>query len=297
VRAKSEGIVVAVMLSVSFPASAAEPRELHINVGSSGAPLVATVHVEDYSATPIDLFAPAAKDDSPLTRLLKSYFVSGKAGDTKKFVSLFESQLRAGAADYYSAAEILRDQFVHLSSVRMSGVLYWGEYQFPQLQYEMKLEEGGTRRWTWSQPVHCGGDVCEMTDHFKNGQLGREINAAFANKQDAVPAPGAMLLPILPIADSARPPATSDPIVLQLNPASDQTRLAVSAVISGTVSSVYSLGSDVCVAVLKSPKDRSVRVLALQRKDAGWTIMPDPSSLDAWLILSSASTAQALQDR
>jgi hypothetical protein len=49
-------------------ASAAEPREVHIDVGSSHAPLIATAQVEDYRAAPIDLLTPAATGDFPMLR-------------------------------------------------------------------------------------------------------------------------------------------------------------------------------------------------------------------------------------
>ena len=64
-----------------------------------------------------------------------------------------------------------------------------------------------------------------------------------------------------------------------------------------TVSTVYSLGPDVCVALLKSDKGRALHLLPLQRAGNGWTIISHPADLKAWWVLSSISTYQALQNR
>src|SRR5688572_9513564 len=80
-------------LTACFTAHGAELREARIDVGSSSAPLIATVHVEDYRAAPIDLLAPVATADAPMTRLLKSVFEIGRAGDTKRVASLYEPHM------------------------------------------------------------------------------------------------------------------------------------------------------------------------------------------------------------
>jgi hypothetical protein len=294
-------------LAAGPTARAAELKEVHIDVGSSGAPLVATVHVEDYRTAPLDLLTPAATHDSSMTRFLKTYNEVARAGDVKKFVSLFAPDVGA-EEDSHHTPQSLREQFADLRSVRLSTVLHWGELQFGFVQYEAADGEGGTRRWTWAHAARCLGSSCQITGHFKNSLLGRIVITAFAEKggaQIAVP-PGSETLPILPaVADTSQRAVATDPIVLHLNRSSDATTRAASAIVSTltdkhapwTVDSVYSLGPDFCVALLRSNKDRALHLVPLQRAANGWTIISDPSSLDAWMVLSSISTYQALQNR
>lgn len=343
-------------LAAAPSARAAELKEVHIDVGSSGAPLVATVHVEDYRAAPLDLLTPAATHDSSMTRFLKTYNEVAKAGDVKKFVSLFAADVGA-EEDSHHTPQSLREQFADLRSVRLSAVLHWGELQFGFVQCEAADGEGGTRRWTWAHAARCVGGSCQIIGHFKNSLLGRIVTTAFAVRggaQIAVP-PGSETLPILPaVADASKQAVATDPIVLYLNRSSDTTTRAASTIVSTltdklsatspkqatfeqlaglysagtpstvevfqlgndvsaytygayiewyakhapwTVDSVYSLGPDLCVALLRSNKDRALHLLPLQRAAKGWTIISDPSSLDAWMVLSSISSYQALQNR
>lgn len=281
-------------------AGAAEAKGLHIGVGSNDAPLILTVRVEDYRAAPLDLLTPAASGDSLMTRFLKTYNEAGRAGDTKRFASLFEPEVAADPADHAEAVRELKEQFLAVRSVRLLAVLYWGDLQFGVVEQEIPLEQGGTRRWAWPHPARCVGDTCRIIGSFEIGRLGRVFAEAFVNKgsvQFAAPAQGETLLPILPAAsDFGHESGTTDPIVLHLIHASDSTTQAVTAAIApSTVSRVYSLGPDVCVAVLKSDKDRAVHLLPLQRTGKSWTKISEPSSLDAWRVLSSASTNRVLQ--
>jgi hypothetical protein len=286
-------------LAACSAAGAAELREVHIDIGSSRAPLVATVHVEDYRAAPLDLLKPAAASDSQMTRFLKTYYESGRAGDTKKFASLFGPEVHADE-DYYTT-QTLSEEFTGLRSVRMATVLHWGEYQLGFIEVEA---DTGRRRWSWAHAARCFGETCQISGHFENGRLGRTVAGAFAERgvvPVSVPPQGETLLPILPaVADTAQKSAATDPIVLHLNHASEQTTLAVRTVVgshaSGNVSSVYSLGPDVCVAVLASDKDHAVRLLPLQRAGNSWTIISDPSQIEAWQVLSSSSTSQAFRN-
>lgn len=291
-------------------AHAIEPREVHIDIGSSAAPLIATVHVEDYRAAPLDLLTPAATGDSRMTRFLKMYYEIGRSGDTKRVASLFERSMQAGVNEHYPTPQSLSDQFADLRSAHLSAVVYWGEHQFGVVEHEQAVAEGGTRRWMWPHATKCVGDTCQIIGHFQNSQLGRFVAAAFADKggvQFAAPAQGETPLPILPVAtDAAQKTVASDPIVLHLNRSSDRTTLAVTTAVStrpdsqrdpSTVSSVYSLGPNICVALLKSEQARTVQLLPLQRTASGWEIIADPSNLEAWRILSSTSAYQALQSR
>jgi hypothetical protein len=291
-------------------ARAIEPREVHVDIGSSDAPLIATVHVEDYRAAPLDLLKPAASGDSRMTRFLKTYYEIGRSGDTKRVASLFERSMQAGVNEHYPTPQSLSDQFADLRSAHLSAVVYWGEHQFGVVEHEQAVAEGGTRRWMWPHATRCVGDTCQIIGHFQNSQLGRVVAAAFADKGGvplAVPAQGETPLPILPVVtDAAQKTVATDPIVLHLNRSSDRTTLAVTTAVStlpdsqrgpSTVSSVYSLGPNVCVALLKSEQARAVNLLPLQRTASGWELIADPSSLDAWRILSSTSTYQALQSR
>ncbi|MFC4314342.1 hypothetical protein ACFPN2_35080 [Steroidobacter flavus] len=350
------GLALLAAFAVGSAAQAGEPREARINLGSSSAPLMATVEVEDYRSAPLDLLTPVVTGDSQMTRFLKAYYEIGRAGDIKKVASLFEPHLRAGVNDYYPTAQSLSEQFAGLRSVRMVAVLHWGEYQFGVVRHETALEEGGTRNASWSHAARCLGDTCQIGDHFTNSLLGRIVSAAFADKggvQVGAPAQVDTSLSMLPAAvDAARKVVATDPIVLHLNRASDQTASTVSKLVATltenlrvtsskqpaveklsvlysagtpksvavfqrgsevpaynysayliwfanhapwTVGSVYSLGPDVCVALLKSEHDRAVHLLPLQRAGTGWTIVSDPSSLDAWPVLSSISAYQALQ--
>lgn len=339
-------------LAVCFSAYAAEPREVHIDVGSSSAPLIATVHVDDYRAAPFDLLTPVAAGDPSMTRLLKTYFQSGRAGDTKTFASLYEPHLRADVNDHYPTSQLLREQFEHLRSVRGSAVLHWGEYQFGAIEYEAAVD-GGTRRWTGSHSARCVDTKCEMANHYENDQLGRFVSGAFADKgaaQVVTTEQAETLLPILPAADAGQKAVATHPVVLHLKGSADSTMRVATALASAlsdkvratkqssfeplavlysagiptrvdvfkggnevpayeygayvtwfashapwTVSSVYALGPEVCVALLQSEKDRALHLLPLQRAGDGWKIISDPSRLDAWLILSSISTYQALR--
>lgn len=339
-------------------ARAAEPRDVHIDVGSGRASLIATAQVEDYRAAPVDLLTRPVTGDSQMTRFLKTYYEIGRAGDTKRVASLFEPHMREGVSARYTTPQTLSGQFASLRSVRLLTVLHWGEYQFGFVEHESATEEGGTRRMTWPHTARCIGNTCQITDQQANSQLGGIVAAAFARKgaaQLATPAQGETVLPILPaVLDAAAKPVASDPIVLHFNRASDQTTLAVTAVVSNltdnlrattptqptfenlaalysegtpsnvdvfqlgnevptyaysayvtwftkrapwTVSGVYSLGADTCVALLKSDKDRALHLLPLQRTGTEWKIVSDPSRLDAWMILSTISTYQALQSR
>lgn len=284
-------------------AGATEPRDVHINVGSSRAPLMATVRVEDYRAAPIDLLTSAATADSLMTRFLKTYYEIGKAGDIKRVASLFEPHLRDGVNNHYNTTQALSEPFADLRTARMVAVLHWGEYQFGLVEHEGAVEKGSTSRYSWAHAARCVSDTCRITDHFENGLLGRVVAAAFIDKDGAqveVPAQNEMPLRILPAAgDTATRTVVIDPIVLHLNRSSDQTTRAVSKAVPvpSNVSSVYSLGPDVCVALLKSGQGREVRWIPLQRVDNEWVVISDPSRLDAWPVLSSISTYQALQSR
>jgi hypothetical protein len=169
-------------LAAFFAAHAAEPRQVHIDVGSTSAPLIATVHVEDYRKASIDLLAPAATGDSPMTRLMKTYYEVFRTGDTKRVASLFEPHMRADANDHYPRPETLTEQVDDLRSARMLAVLHWGEYQFSFAEYERTVETGGTHQWSASHAARCVGDTCHITHHLANSQLGRMVAAAFSNK-------------------------------------------------------------------------------------------------------------------
>jgi hypothetical protein len=342
-------------LAACSAADAVERRQVHVDVGSGGASLIASATVEDYRAAPIDLLTPAVPGDPQMTRFLKSYYEIGRAGDTKRVASLFEPSARDDVNDHYPTAQLLSEQFADLRSASLSAVLHWGEYQIGVVQHELEIERGGRRRWSWPHVVRCVNDTCHITDHFANSVLGRVVAAAFANNGDAQVAATAQgeMLPILPaVADAAQKPAADDPIILYLDRAPEQTTLAAKTVVSAltdklratspkqdtfenvadlysagtptsvevfqrgnevpgyaysayvtwfarnapwTVSSVYSLGSNVCVAVLKSDKNRAIHLLPLQRVGTGWAIVSDASRVQAWSVLSSISTYQALQ--
>ncbi|WP_129780717.1 hypothetical protein [Peristeroidobacter soli] len=352
------GLAMIAALAVCSAARAAVPKEVHINLGSNTAPLMATVRVEDYRAAPLDLLTPVATGDSQMIRFLKAYYEIGRAGDIKKVASLFEPHLQAGVNDYYPTAKSLSEQFADLRTVRLVAVLHWGEYQFGVVKHVSDVGEGGSRDSSWSHAARCFGDTCQIGDHFTNSLLGRSVSAAFADKgavQVDAPAQSDTPLPMLPaVVDAARKVVSTDPIVLHLDRASDQTTASARKLVSTltenlrvtrskqptfeklsmlysagtpksvavfqrgsevpaynysayliwfanhapwTVGSVYSLGPDVCVALLKSEHDRAVHLLPLQRAGTGWAIVSDPSSLDAWPVLSSISAYQALQNR
>jgi CubicO group peptidase (beta-lactamase class C family) len=281
-------------------------EKVHIDVGSSDAPLVVTAHVEDYRVAPLDVLAPATAGDSAMTRFMKRYNEVARAGDIKTFVSLFAPDVGADE-DSHHTPQSLREQFADLRSVRLLAVLHWGELQVGFVQYEAADGEGGTRRWTASHPARCVGSSCQITGHFENGLLGQIVTTAFAGKGGAQIAASIRgeSLPILPaVADAAKKAVATNPIVLHLNRASEATAQAAKTIVAtstdkqgATVDAVYSLGPDVCVALLRSNKDRTLHWLPLQRAGEGWAIVADPSNLDAWTVLSSTHTYQALQNR
>jgi len=291
---------IAALASCSI-ATASELREVRVDVGSSGAPLIATAHVEDYRSAPIDLSTPVANGDARIIRMLKTYFASGRAGDVKTWALQFEPQARDGIHDYYPEAKYLQEQFNGQRSVHLLAVLHWGEYQVGVVKYD-----NTERQWLAGHAARCDGSGCQIAHHYENSQVARLVAEAFVEDGEvrlAESAEGETPLPILPALDAARKAVTTNAIVLHLEHSSEETTAAatkVAATLSDgpwNVGAVYSLSQDVCVAVLKSKKDSAIRLLPLQRSGPAWSVIEKTYLLDGWAILSSASVTQALQSR
>lgn len=298
------GIAVFVACSA---AGAAELREVHVDVGSSDAsPLIVTARIEDYRAAPIDLLKPAATADSPMTRLMKAYFQTFRAGDTKKVASLYEPHMRAGANEYFSTPQTMTENFEDLKSVRLLAVLHWGEYQFAFIASERTVEkkEDGLPRWSAAHAAHCVGGTCQITDNHEISQLGGLVATAFGEKgaaQLVVPTQGETAVPILPVVDANKKPVAIDPMILHLYRSSDETTAAATEAVAPTLTppwimgGVYSFGADFCAVLLKSNQNGAVRLVPLERVDTGWAIKSDAETNRAWWLLSSVSTSVALR--
>lgn len=297
------GIAVFVACSA---VGAAEPRDVHINVSSSEASFIVTARVEDYRAAPIDLLAPVATADTPMTRLMKDYFQIFRAGDIKRVASLYEPHMRAGAVEYFSMPQIMTENFDDLKSERLLAVLHWGDYQFAFIasEREVKKPEDGLPRFSAAHAARCTGNACQITDNLEISQLGGLVATAFGEKgaaQLVVPAQGETAVPIYPVVDARKKPVVIDPMILHLNRASDETTAAASEVVDMTLTppwslgGLYSFGPDFCVALLKSNQNRAVRLVPLDRAATGWAISSRPETNQVWWLVSSVSTAVALR--
>jgi hypothetical protein len=302
-RMAALGMAVVVACSA---ADAAEPRDVHINVSSSEMPFIVTARVEDYRSTPIDLLAPVATADAPMTRLMKNYFQIFRAGDTKRVASLYEPHMRAGAIEYFSTPQTMTENFDDLKSERLLAVVHWGDYQFAFVasEREVKKPEDGLPRFSAAHAARCTGNTCLVTDNFEIGQLGGLVATAFGEKGAAplvVPAQGERAVPIYPVVDANKKPVAIDPMILHLNRASDPTTAAASEAVGPTLTppwvmgGMYSFGADFCVALLESNQNRAVRLVPLDRTDTGWAISSRPETNPVWWLVSSVSTAVALR--
>jgi hypothetical protein len=280
-------------------ATASEFREVHVDVGSKDVPLIATAQIKDYRSAPLDLSTPVASGDSQITRFLKTYFASGRAGDVKTWAALFGEQAHE-VQDHYPTAQSLKEQFEDLRTVHLTTVLYWGEYQVGVVHYD-----NTERQWLWGQAARCDASGCQMAD-YANGHVSQLVAMAFAESGEVrlvVPAEGETLLPILPVVGVAQKAVTTHPIVLHLNRSSKETTAAATKLAATltdgpwNVSDVYSLGQEVSVALLKSHKEGAIRLLPLQRSGTDWIVISKTYLLDGWAILSSGSVSQALQRR
>jgi hypothetical protein len=214
-------------------AGAAELREVTIDFGPSDIPMIATARVEDYRAAPLDLLAPAATDDSAMTRLMKMYFEISRAGDTNRVAAIYEPHVVESVSEDFAE---LAGLYANLRSARLSAVLHWGEYQSGIVEHESAIEGGDTQRWWVDHIARCSGGTCQLSDSFENSLAARMVARAFAEKgaaQLAMRPRSDMLLPIFPVMrDAAQKSVGTDPIVLYLNRSSDQTQRAVVTLVS-----------------------------------------------------------------